>query len=68
MHTHIGNWLLESSLVDFESGRILKHCRQYRFIGYSKFCLVTHACYCDDYSLCLGSTEEPEEWRAMLQE
>lgn len=30
MHTHIGKRLLESLLVDFESGRILKHRRQDR--------------------------------------
>lgn len=55
-------WLLGTHLEDHLSGRIWEYLWQYIFGGREELCVEEHVCYCDGYSVCLGSKEAFEEY------
>jgi outer membrane murein-binding lipoprotein Lpp len=61
-------WLLNTSLDDVFSGRILEYSWQYIFAGVPEFCPAMHVCYCDGYGICFGGPQQLDDWMAMRNE
>ena len=52
------DWLLETDLSDYLSGRVWEYIWQFVFTGENVLCVNEHACYCDGFGVCFGSDEE----------
>jgi hypothetical protein len=52
------DWVLETELSDFLSGRIFEYTWQYIFTNSPFHCPSMSACYCDGYGLCFGGPKE----------
>ena len=65
---HYRAWLLDTSLDDKTSGRLLEYSWQYIFTGNFEFCPSQHKCYCDGYGICFeGGEEGLQEWLNLLK-
>ncbi|KAK3058082.1 hypothetical protein LTR09_001159 [Extremus antarcticus] len=51
-------WLLNTELSDFLSGRTFEYTWQYIFTSAPLHCPSMSACYCDGYGLCFGDAEK----------
>ena len=56
------DWLLNTPLSDYISGRIWEYTWQYVFTGHNTYCRSQHACYCDGYGVCLGGEKEYNDY------
>ncbi len=56
------NWLLNTPLKDFVSGRVWEYLWQFVFTGESSVCPLEHVCYCDGYGVCFGGPEQFDAW------
>lgn len=65
-YVHYRDWLLNTTLEDEFSGRILEYSWQYIFTGHAEVCPVMHTCYCDGYGICFGSGAKLDEWLDLL--
>jgi hypothetical protein len=63
-------WLLNTTLSDEFSGRILEYNWQYIFTGQGELCPPQHECYCDGFGICFGGTndENLQHWLNLLRE
>lgn len=69
-YRHYRQWLLDTSLSDEFSGRMLEYNWQYIFTGQPEYCPPQHECYCDGYGICFGGTtdENLQNWLNILKE
>ena len=56
------DWLLNTKLTDYFSGRIFEYMWQAVFTGESSHCPEMHACYCDGYGICFGGKQQLDDW------
>ena len=56
------NWLLQTDLEDYLSGRIWEYLWPVVFVGDSFYCPVQAECYCDGYGMCLGGEDKLDEY------
>ncbi|KAL9108655.1 MAG: hypothetical protein Q9227_006601 [Pyrenula ochraceoflavens] len=66
-YIHYRNWLLNTTLADLVSGRIMEYSWQYIFTGESEFCPSQDDCYCDGYGICFGGDDKLQEWLDTLR-
>lgn len=52
---HYRNWLVETTMDDLFSGRVLEYIWHYIFTGHEVYCPAQNTCYCDGYGICFGS-------------
>lgn len=52
---HLRNWLINTNLHDYFSGRVFEYTWQYIFTGKAEFCPSENSCYCGGYGVCFGS-------------
>jgi hypothetical protein len=62
------DWLLNTTLDDIMSGRIMEYSWQYLFTGKPEICPEMHVCYCDGYGICFGGPVELQNWFDMREE
>ena len=64
LHTynHYRNWLLNTELSDYISGRIWEYLWQFIFTGQNTVCPSQHVCYCDGYGICFEGDEDFDKW------
>lgn len=56
------NWLLNTQMPDYLSGRIFEYIWQFIFTGDNVFCPEEHICFCDGFGACFGGKEKYEEF------
>lgn len=56
------DWLMETHLSDYISGRIWEYVWQFVFTGENVVCPKEHVCYCDGFGVCFGGEEEYEAY------
>jgi len=59
---HFRDWLLETDLDNYHSGRIWEYNWQFVLAGQPVFCPAMHTCYCEGYGVCFGSGEKFKMW------
>lgn len=52
------DWLLQTDLSDYISGRVWEYLWQVVFTGKNVFCPKTHVCLCDGFGICFGGEKE----------
>lgn len=62
------DWLLNTPLQDFVSGRVWEYMWQYVFTGESFLCPIEHVCYCDGFGVCFGGQDEYNAWYELRSE
>ena len=55
-------WLVNTNLSDYQSGRVWEYIWQYVLAGKATFCPGMYRCYCEGYGVCFGSNEAFQEW------
>lgn len=55
-------WLLDTRLDDYLSGRIFEYTWQFIFAKKAIDCPNMRACYCDGYGICFGSERKFNHW------
>lgn len=61
-------WLLDTELPSYRSGRVWEYMWQYVFTEATGFCPKMDRCYCEGYGICFGGDQELEQWMRMLDE
>lgn len=61
-YIHFRNWILETALTDYMSGRIFEYFWQWIFNGTAVFCPDPRVCYCEGYGICFEGPEEYDAW------
>ena len=56
------NWLLDTTLSDYLSGRVWEYLWHYLFTGQNTYCPAEHVCYCDGFGICFGGAEQYAAW------
>ncbi|KAI1621168.1 hypothetical protein EDD37DRAFT_147616 [Exophiala viscosa] len=64
-YEHWRNWLLETDLADYYSGRIFEYLWQVLFTGESIFCPDQLVCFCDGFGVCFEGLEDLEEYHKL---
>jgi len=59
------DWLFNTRMPDYLSGRIWEYVWQFVFTGKNVYCPKEHICYCDQYGTCFGGEEEYENYKAL---
>ena len=59
------DWLFNTRLPDYLSGRIWEYVWQFVFTGQNVYCPKEHICFCDQYGTCFGGEEAYENYRAL---
>ena len=67
-YIHYRTWLLDTTLADSISGRIMEYTWQYIFTGESEFCPSQDECYCDGYGICFGGDNQLQDWLNVLRQ
>lgn len=62
------DWLLNTRLNDYVTGRIWEYLWQYVFTRKAAFCPSEHVCHCDGFGVCFGGEKEHDAWFAMRTE
>jgi hypothetical protein len=56
------DWLMNTTLDDGFSGRIMEYSWQYIFAGVPELCPAINYCYCEGYGICMGGPSEFQHW------
>ena len=56
------DWLLQTELEDYASGRTWEYLWHFIFTGKSVYCPSEFICYCDTYGICFDSPDDLEQW------
>jgi hypothetical protein len=67
LYVHLRRWLLETHLVDENSGRIFEYIWQYLFTRNAEHCPSMNACYCDGFGICFGNARKLDKWLKKLR-
>ncbi|PVI00120.1 hypothetical protein DM02DRAFT_709587 [Periconia macrospinosa] len=59
---HYREWLINTDLLDEQSGRIFEYLWHYMFTGHEVYCPAQNTCYCDGYGICFGGLEKYDEY------
>ena len=51
-------WLLDTTLEDQLSGRVMEYVWQFIWTGRAQYCIKEHICYCDGFGICFGGEEQ----------
>ena len=62
------NWLFNTKLPDFLSGRIWEYVWQFVFTGNNIYCPKEHICFCDQFGSCFGGEQKFEEFMKVKNE
>ena len=62
------DWVFNTQLPDYLSGRIFEYIWQFIFTGQNIYCPKEHICFCDQYSVCFGGEEEYDNFKALAAE
>ena len=62
------NWLFNTKLPDFLSGRIWEYVWQFVFTGNNIYCPKENICFCDQFGSCFGGEVEYEEFVKVKRE
>jgi hypothetical protein len=62
------DWLLNTQLPDFFSGRMFEYMWQFIFTGGNIYCPKEHVCFCDQYGFCFGGQEAYDNFIALAAE
>jgi hypothetical protein len=62
------NWLFNTKLPDYLSGRIWEYIWQFVFTGSNIYCPKEHVCFCDQFGSCFGGEAEFEEFARLKTE
>jgi len=62
------DWLLQTPLSDYISGRIWEYVWHYLFTGRNVLCPKEHVCYCDGFGVCFGGEAEYEGYYEKVHE
>ncbi|KAF1979937.1 hypothetical protein BU23DRAFT_366676, partial [Bimuria novae-zelandiae CBS 107.79] len=54
-------WLVNTNLTDYQSGRVWEYTWQYVLAGEAIFCPSMDQCYCEGYGVCFGSSKAFED-------
>lgn len=57
------DWLLQTDLSDYITGRIWEYLWQFVFTGQPVLCVEESVCLCDGYGFCFGGPEKYRDWR-----
>ncbi|KAF7716554.1 Uncharacterized protein PECH_004354 [Penicillium ucsense] len=57
------DWLLQTELSDYITGRIWEYLWQVVFTGEPVLCVEESVCLCDGYGFCFGGPEQYRAWR-----
>lgn len=55
-------WLINTDLSDYHSGRVWEYTWQYVLAGEANFCPDMYQCYCEGYGVCFRSSKAFREW------
>jgi hypothetical protein len=61
-YVFLRDWLLNTALTDYLSGRVFEYTWQFIFTKSPVTCPSMSACYCDGYGLCFGNPKEFDYW------
>lgn len=62
------NWLFNTKLPDFSSGRVWEYVWQFVFTGNNVYCPKEHICFCDQFGACFGGEAEYDEFAKIKAE
>ncbi|XP_014559268.1 hypothetical protein COCVIDRAFT_92483 [Bipolaris victoriae FI3] len=62
------DWVFNTQLPDYLSGRIFEYIWQFIFTGQNIYCPKEHVCFCDQYGVCFGGEEEYDNFKALEAE
>jgi len=62
------DWLLQTELDDYLSGRVFEYTWQLIFKGLTSDCEDEFICFCDVYGICFVDAEELNLWMALFHE
>lgn len=57
---HYRDWLINTELDDYNSGRVWEYFWQVVFTDNTVHCPQQHVCYCDGYGLCFGDYDKAD--------
>ncbi|KAF2193815.1 hypothetical protein K469DRAFT_244038 [Zopfia rhizophila CBS 207.26] len=57
-YASLRQWLLDTELKDYLSGRVFEYLWQYIFTGVAEHCPAEHICYRDGYGICFGGQQQ----------
>jgi hypothetical protein len=56
------NWLLQTQLTDYLSGRVWEYLWHYLFTRQNIYCPAEHVCYCQGFGICFEGAEQYTAW------
>ena len=62
------DWLFNTKLPDYLSGRIWEYVWQFVFTGQNIYCPKEHLCFCDQFGTCFGGEEAYSDWTVLRNE
>lgn len=62
------DWLFNTQLPDYLSGRIWEYVWQFVFTGQNVYCPKEHICFCDQYGTCFGGEEAFNDFIVLRKE
>ncbi|CZT49276.1 uncharacterized protein RSE6_10094 [Rhynchosporium secalis] len=62
------DWLLETSMSDYFSGRVFEYIWHFIFTGRNAMCPREHVCYCDGFGICFGGEEEYDAYQEKIRQ
>lgn len=62
------NWLLETRMSDYLSGRVFEYIWHFIFTGKHVICPKEHVCYCDGFGICFGGEKEYDFYLEKMKE
>ncbi|CAO2657392.1 Nn.00g035180.m01.CDS01 [Neocucurbitaria sp. VM-36] len=62
------DWLFNTQLPDYLSGRIWEYVWQFVFTGENIYCPKEHICFCDQFGTCFGGEEQYSDFIVLKNE
>jgi hypothetical protein len=62
------DWLFNTKLPDYLSGRIWEYVWQFVFTGQNIYCPKEHICFCDQFGTCFGGEEAFSDFQSLKNE
>lgn len=62
------DWLFNTKLPDYISGRIWEYVWQFVFTGENIYCPAEHICFCDQFGTCFGGEEAYSDFTSLKNE
>ncbi|KAH7078983.1 hypothetical protein BKA63DRAFT_541640 [Paraphoma chrysanthemicola] len=62
------DWLFNTKIPDYLSGRIWEYVWQFVFTGQNVYCPKEHICFCDQFGTCFGGEEAFSDFQSLRNE